>query len=75
MTQDERLRAYKAFFVESPAGQEFMQELTRLINSAHEDAEEDPNLARDYTQHARGVRQVIGYINGSLTEINRGKHM
>lgn len=75
MNRDELAKEYKAFFTESPAGQYFMQCIESLIDAAHKNAEKDPTLARDYTQHARGVRQVKEHIIGIGTEIKKGQKM
>lgn len=65
----EQLRpAYQSFFLKSAEGKAFMAELSRLIADSHEKAEKDADHARDYTQHARGVRQVIEHIQSVSAE-------
>lgn len=61
------LKEYKTFF-ESPAGLYFLKELDRQIEAAHTSAESNPEKARDYTQHAKGVRNVIAHIKSAVTE-------
>lgn len=54
---------YRAFFLESAAGQHFMKHLPYLIDLQHEAAEKNPELARDYTQRAKGIREVVNHIS------------
>jgi hypothetical protein len=63
--------AYQNFFTKSEEGKAFMAELGRLIDVSHEKAEKDANGSRDYTQQARGIRQVIEHIQSVSAE--RGK--
>jgi hypothetical protein len=62
MSLDDKRKAYKAFFAESPAGQSFMEELDRLIDDAHRKAEDTPELSRDHMQRAKGLRAVKDHI-------------
>lgn len=62
---------YQAFFVKSESGREFVQFLEKLIVSLHEKAESSPDDARDYTQQARGVREVVNHITIDLTDFKR----
>jgi hypothetical protein len=73
MSHEELVKAYKTFFAESPAGQHFMKSLDRLIAYAHESAESNPDRARDYTQHAKGVRNVKDHIASLSIEFKKGK--
>jgi len=75
MNREEKLKAYDQFFVNSLAGKEFMESLSKMIDSAHKSAEDSPELARDYTQHARGIRQVKEHIDGVMTQIKKGQPM
>ena len=61
-------KAYQNFFIKTEAGEYFMNELTRLLGADHIEAEEKPELARDYVQRAKGVRQVIDHINSVCVE-------
>lgn len=63
---------YKDFFRESPAGQHFIEKLEELINAQHQKAEDDPTLARDYTQRAKGVRETIAIINSLTAGVKKG---
>lgn len=72
MIPKELTKAYRTFFKESEAGRQFEKTLLRLIDSAHESAENDPDHARDYTQHAKGIRQVIDHIASVSVEPKKG---
>lgn len=65
--------AYREFFFKSEAGKEFIKEVNRLITDSHEDAEKNPELARDYVQRAKGNRQLLEHITSVTTEIKKGK--
>ena len=65
--------AYQNFFLKTDEGKAFMSELDRLISSSHAKAENDADGARDYTQQAKGVRQVIEHIQSVTTELKKGK--
>lgn len=60
---------YQNFFLKSEEGKYFMSELNRLIESSHEKAESNADSARDYTQQAKGVRQVIEHIQAATAEL------
>lgn len=64
---------YKKFFVESEAGQKFVEELKRLIDHNHEQAENTPELSRDYMQRAKGNREVLSHILSVGTEAKKRK--
>lgn len=64
---------YQNFFVKSEEGKAFVDELERLIATCHEYAEKDADKSRDYTQQARGIRQVIEHIRSVTTELKKGK--
>lgn len=53
--------AYVQFF-ESPAGLELLTTLATMIDSEHQHAEDNPELARDHTQRAKGMRSVQNII-------------
>lgn len=74
MTAAERAKAYEGFFT-SPAGEEFMTELNRLITNNHEHAETVAADARDYTQRAKGNREVLSHIQSVMTPIKKGRAM
>jgi hypothetical protein len=54
------------FFFQSPAGVEFMKFLDIALDSNHTSAENEPDNARDYMQRAKGVRQVMNYIQSVM---------
>lgn len=56
-------QAYRDFFKDSPAGQEFVTKLHVLIDTQHKKGEDSPEMSRDYTQRAKGIREVIALIN------------
>ena len=64
---------YQNFFLKTDEGKAFLAELDRLIDSSHEKAENNAEAARDYTQQAKGVRQVIEHIQAVTTELKKGK--
>ena len=61
--------AYKTFFEQSDAGEYFMNSLDNLIDSKHKEAEKNPELARDHTQRACGVRDVQNMIKVMTADI------
>jgi len=65
--------AYQNFFVKSDTGKYFIAELERQISAAHEDAERLPEFARDYSQRAKGTRNVLDHIQSVSTEVKKGK--
>lgn len=73
MTYQEKSEAYRNFFIESAVGREFMNELERLVTNNHEQAEDDPELSRDYMQRAKGNREVLQHIQSVTTELKKGK--
>lgn len=64
---------YQNFFLKSEAGKEFVNELGRLISTSHEKAEKDAEAARDFTQQAKGVRQVLEHIQSVTTIVKKGR--
>lgn len=65
--------AYQGFFLKSEGGKFFLAELSRLIDESHDKAEKDANASRDYTQQARGVRQVVEHIQSITAIIKKGQ--
>lgn len=55
--------AYRNFFVDSQAGEDFVKKLNQLIDSNHRKGEDEPERARDYMQRAKGIREVVSQIN------------
>lgn len=62
---------YREFFMKSEEGKAFMAELDRLISDAHQKAESNADKSRDYTQQAKGVRQVIEHIQSVTADIKK----
>lgn len=61
-TKDIQIK-YRDFFKESQAGEHFTNSLASLIEQNHHKAENYPELARDYAQRCKGIREVIDVIN------------
>lgn len=45
-------------FLASHEGELFIHKLDSMIDEAHSNAENNPELSRDYTQRAKGIRSV-----------------
>lgn len=58
--------AYEAFFIKHEAGKHFMETVLQIIADEHTKAEDNPELARDYVQRAKGVKEVIAHINSVM---------
>lgn len=56
-------KQYREFFKESEYGVKFVERLNEQISAQHMKAEDDPDHSRDYTQRAKGVREVLDLIN------------
>lgn len=63
---------YKRFFHETEAGRYFLDEIARLRATNHQKAENDPELARDFMQRAKGNTEVTDHISSVLTDIKKG---
>jgi hypothetical protein len=55
--------AYREFFKGSQAGEDFVAKLNQLIDSNHKKGEDEPEMARDYMQRAKGIREVLNQVN------------
>lgn len=66
MKHEDQARAYAGFFQKHEAGKLFVQQLAELLQSAHVNAENDPDHARDYAQRAKGVRLVVAHIDSVM---------
>lgn len=62
---NEKRRAYQAFFLKNEHGVAFMEQMLSLIEQQHEQAEKNPELARDFTQRAKGLRLAIEHIQAT----------
>jgi hypothetical protein len=51
------IRKQYADFLASVAGEHFILVLDNLIDHNHNEAEKNPELSRDFTQRAKGVRE------------------
>lgn len=72
MTPEMR-QEYIDFFNSKEAGLYFLKEAERLLAENHRQAEDNPELSRDYMQRAKGNREVLDHIRSVLTEIKKGK--
>lgn len=68
MTTEEIRNGYRAFFQKHEAGVHFVRKMTELITNNHEKAEKTPEAARDYSQRAAGVREVMKHIQAITAE-------
>ena len=66
-------KEYQSFFLESVAGQHFVEHLQKLIDIQHRSAENEPELARDYVQRAKGIREVISHIQSVTAKPKKGR--
>ena len=73
MNADDLRNAYQAFFIKSEAGKEFMKTLLGVINTAHISAENNPEFSRDFSQRAKGARQILDHIASATTEVKKGR--
>lgn len=73
MTQEEMAKAYQQFFTKTEPGKQFIDMMNRLIADAHERAENDPELARDHVQRAKGVREVVNLLNSLMAIPKKGR--
>lgn len=69
MNKKDLENAYAQFFDKSQAGQYFVKELHRMIQSAHEDSENYPELSRDHAQRAKGMRMIVDHITSVKTKL------
>jgi hypothetical protein len=55
-------KGYTTFFNHTNEGEFFLNALEEMINTKHRQAEDNPENARDFTQQALGIRDVIEHI-------------
>lgn len=67
MSPDELRRAYSSFF-KSSAGKYFMDTINDLVESNHVKAEDNPELARDFAQRAKGMREIGAHVKSVVAE-------
>lgn len=73
MNADHLAKAYEQFFVKTEAGGHFTAFVNDLLDHNHAEAEKQPELARDYVQRAKGVREVVDHIQSVMTEVKKGR--
>lgn len=56
---------YNSFF-RAKGGEHLISIITEIISSNHLKAEQDPALARDFVQRAKGAREVLDHIQSVL---------
>jgi len=66
MNIDEQRRGYQGFFLSSDAGKHFTGKILEMIETNHAKAESEPEMARDYAQRAKGMREVLSHIKSTL---------
>ena len=66
--------AYRAFFQKSEHSREFMVTLEKRILANHDKAESEPENARDYSQRAKGIKEIKHHIL-SVTASKKGISM
>lgn len=62
---------YRDFFVDSQAGSDLLKSIQKLITVEHTKAENEPDLARDHVQRAKGIREVINLINSKTAQTQK----
>lgn len=60
------VNAYEGFFIKSESGKYFSEQLVQMIEAAHEGAENNPELSRDFVQRAKGIREVTAHIKSVI---------
>lgn len=65
--------AYRQFFLKDEAGKEFTEFIEGLIDTAHQNAERDPDHSRDFTTKASGYRDILQHIQSVTTEVKKGR--
>jgi hypothetical protein len=60
--------AYRNYFLKSEPGRYFMEQLDKQLDDNHRAAENDPELARDYVQRAKGIREIQVHIESVSAE-------
>lgn len=71
MNPNDQRKAYQNFFLKTEPGAAFVAELDRLITDCHSKAENEPELARDHVQRAKGIRMIKNHLDSVMAE--RGK--
>lgn len=68
-------KAYRDFFLESQAGQEFVKSLESLIDANHDKADDatDPMITFAHSQRAKGVKEAIAKINSLTAGVKKTK--
>lgn len=61
-------------FFESPAGQHFLTKISALVDSNHQKAEETPELARDYVQRAKGIKEVKALVTTLTISVKKSPY-
>lgn len=70
MTSTDR---YRSFFLDSQEGTDFIKALNERIDNEHQSAEKNPELARDHTQRAKGIRVALEQINIVTSKARKGR--
>lgn len=67
------MNRYQEFFVEDAKGRAFVKQLYELIDSEHAHAEDEPELALEHTQRAKGIREVVNLIQSLSAGTKKGR--
>lgn len=62
---------YHDFFINSEEGIAYVRILKKMISQQHEKAEKSPELARDFTQRAKGIREALNQALTMSTEAKK----
>ena len=59
---------FQSFFLKKDSGKYYVEQLQKIIDNNHEQAEKDPELARDFVQRAKGAREALDLIKSISAE-------
>jgi hypothetical protein len=65
------IRKQYSDFLASQAGEHLVDTIDKLIEHNHNEAEKQPELSRDYSQRAKGAREIREGLVGNAVELRR----
>jgi hypothetical protein len=74
MKREDIKRAYDQFFNKTDAGKYFIEYVNSYVAGQHDKAEDNPELARDFTQSAKGAREIMKHIRSFDIDLIKGKY-
>lgn len=74
MKREDIKKAYDQFFNKTEAGEYFIKYVTNYITDQHDKAEDNPEFSRDYTQSARGAKEIMKHIRSFDIDLIKGKY-